>query len=348
MKKAHRKVKVLIVDDSAVFRELLSRGLMTDPDIEVVAMAKDPFEATQLIVDKRPDVMTCDVEMPRMNGVEFIRRLLPQHPMPVIVVSTVSAVVLDALSAGAVDFVTKPGMGAVREVERFLLEMIRKVKAAVHSKPIMHPQGASASRIMNHPEAKYGRDGDLIVIGASTGGTEAIYQLIKRLPSQLPAIAIVQHILPTFSRMFAERLNAITPFRVKEARNGDVLERGTVLISPGDQHLRVVSKGGRYVANCFQGERVNGHRPSVDVLFESAAKHAGDGVIGVLLTGMGYDGARGLLAIRRKGGRTIGQDEATSVIYGMPRVAYEVGAVEHQLPLHQIAAKICSLCNERQ
>ena len=341
MNRVKRKIRVLVVDDSMLFRELLTRGLMTDPEIEVVGQAQDPYEARDLIERFLPDVMTCDVEMPRMNGVDFIRRLLPQHAMPIIVVSTVSSAILDALSAGAIDFVTKPNMSALGEVERFIIDMILKVKAASRSKPIQKRDPSFAPSVSM--KGTYGRDGDVIVIGASTGGTEAISQLLSMLPNQLPGIAIVQHIPPAFSRMFAERLNANTAFHVKEAATGDKLVRGTVIVAPGDQHISLIRSGDSYVLKCSNENKVSGHRPSVDVLFESAAKQAGSNAIGILLTGMGYDGARGLLAIRRKGGRTIGQDEETSVVYGMPKVGYEVGAVEYQLPLHRIAEKLCSL-----
>lgn len=336
-----RKIKVLIVDDSSVYRMILAKGLSSDPSIEVVGTASDPYEAAACMQRLNPDVMTCDVEMPRMNGVEFIRKLLPQHPMPVIVVSTISHAVLDALGAGAVDFVTKPSLHALDDVERFMMHMIQKVKVAASS-TIPRIQ----ARQMDWPRdkhASYGKEDDLIVIGASTGGIEAIQTLLKSLPAQLPGIVVVQHIPSGFSRMFSERMNTITAFQVKEAQTGDVLKRGSVFVAPGNRHVRVRRSAGQYVLKCDEGDKVNGHRPSVDVLFESAAQHAGPRVIGILLTGMGYDGARGMLAIRRKGGRTIGQDAETSAIYGMPKAAYELGAVDYQLPLHAIGPKLCAL-----
>lgn len=334
-------IRLIVVDDSLVFREVMVRGLSSDPALEVVGTAKDPYEAVDLIERVRPDVMICDIEMPRMNGVEFVRKLLPQHPMPVIVVSSLSHAALDALEAGAIDFVRKPDLRAAGDVERFLMEIIRKVKAAVKSNP-----RAGSERTADEVTDRYrsfGTDDDLIVIGASTGGTEAIHRLLTLLPPSLPGIAIVQHIPPVFSRMFAERLDATTPFRVKEAESGDVLRRGMALVAPGDRHMRIFKTENGYVVRCEEGEKINGHCPSVDAMFESAAKHGGRRVIGVLLTGMGYDGAKGLLSVRRKGGRTIGQDAATSVVYGMPKAAFEVGAVEYQLPLSQIAGRICTL-----
>ena len=338
-----RRVRVLVVDDSMLIRALLVKGLSSDAAIEVVGTARDPYEARDLIEQLDPDVMTCDVEMPRMNGVTFIRKLLPQHPMPVIVVSTISEAIFDALAAGAVDFVTKPSMNAVDEVERFIIELIRKVKAAAKSNHRRSTEQAALGIGAGLRDKEYGQQDDVVVIGASTGGTEAIHQLLSRLPARMPGIAIVLHIPPGFSRMFAERMNATTPFQVKEASSGDILSRGTVCIAPGDKHMRLVKAGGQYVVRCETGERVSGHLPSVDVLFESAAKLAGTRVIGVLLTGMGYDGAKGMLAIRRRGGRTIGQDASSSVIYGMPRAAYELGAVEYQVPLHAMASRICAL-----
>ncbi len=334
-------IRLLIVDDSAVFREVMLRGLSSDPALEVAGSAKDPYDAVEWIERVRPDVMICDIEMPRMNGVEFVRKLLPQHPMPVIVVSSLSHAALDALEAGAVDFVKKPDMRAVSDVERFLTEIIRKAKAAVKSNPRAGSERATDD--VTDRYKTYGKEDDLIAIGASTGGTEAIHRLLTALPPSMPGIAIVQHIPPVFSRMFAERLDATTPFRVKEAQTGDVLRRGVALVAPGDRHMRIVKTESGYVVRCDEGEKINGHCPSVDVILESAAKHAGPRAIGVLLTGMGYDGAKGLLAVRRKGGRTIGQDAATSVVYGMPKAAYEVGAVEYRLPLGQIAGRICSL-----
>ncbi len=338
-----RRIRVLVVDDSMLIRALLVKGLSSDPAIEVVGTAQDPYEARDRIEQLDPDVMTCDVEMPRMDGVTFIRKLLPQHPMPVIVVSTISEAIFDALAAGAVDFVTKPRMDAVDEVERFIIELIRKVKASAKSNHRRSIESAASGINAGLRDKEYGQPDDVIVIGASTGGTEAIHQLLSRLPARMPGIAIVQHIPPGFSRMFAERMHATTPFQVKEASSGDILSRGTVCIAPGDKHMRLVKTGGQYVVKCEAGERVSGHLPSVDVLFESAAKLPDSRVIGVLLTGMGYDGAKGMLAIRRRGGRTIGQDASSSVIYGMPRAAYELGAVEYQVPLHAIASRICAL-----
>ncbi len=314
------------------------RGLSSDPDIEVVATAGDPYEARDKIISSRPDVMTCDVEMPKMNGIEFIQRLMPQYPLPIIVVSSTSGTVFDAMDAGAVDFVGKPNPSLTGSVEKFISELIAKIKIAAHAKVHTLEQGGQGKRIVGG--AGIDGKGKIIAIGASTGGTEAIFSILKSLPEDVPGIVIVQHIPPNFSRMFAERLNNTTNFTVKEAKSGDYAERGQVLIAPGDRHMKVRRVGERYRVDCYEGEKVNGHCPSVDVLFESVAKEAGKNAVGVILTGMGYDGAKGLLSMRRMGARTIGQDEKSSIVYGMPKVAFNIGGVEKQASLDNMAYSI--------
>lgn len=331
------KIRVLIVDDSILFREVLLRGLSSDQDIEVVASAGDPYDARDKIISAKPDVMTCDVEMPKMNGIEFIQRLMPQYPLPIIIVSSTSGTVFDAMDAGAVDFVGKPDLSSVGSVESFINELVAKVKIAAHAKVHTLEQEIHDRRIVGNEVAGKGK---IIAIGASTGGTEAIFSILKSLPEDVPGIVIVQHIPPNFSRMFAERLNNTTKLAVKEAKSGDYVDRGRVLIAPGDQHMIVRRIGERYKVECYEGEKVNGHCPSVDVLFESVAKEAGRNAVGVILTGMGYDGAKGLMSMRRKGARTIGQDEKSSIVYGMPKVAYNIGAVEKQMSLDNIAYSI--------
>lgn len=330
-------IRVLVVDDSILFRTVLSKGISSDLNIEVVATASDPFDARDKIIKYQPDVMTCDVQMPKMDGIEFIRRLMPQYPLPVIVVSAVSGVVFDAMDAGAVDFVVKPDMSSVKSVESFINEIIEKVKIVSKAKVLCNRKENLTEKIIGKVDSGANK---IIAIGASTGGTDAIHSIIKALPGDVPGIVIVQHIPPVFSRMFAERLNNSTKLNAKEAQSGDFVERGKVLIAPGDQHMKVVKIGDKYKVHCFEGEKVNGHCPSVDVLFGSVAKEAGENAIGVILTGMGYDGAKGLLAMRRKGARTIGQDEKSSVVYGMPQVAFNVGAVEKQTSLDNIAQLI--------
>lgn len=330
-------IRVLVVDDSILFRTVLSKGISSDLNIEVVATASDPFDARDKIIKYQPDVMTCDVQMPKMDGIEFIRRLMPQYPLPVIVVSAVSGVVFDAMDAGAVDFVVKPDMSSVKSVESFINEIIEKVKIVSKAKVLCNRKENLTEKIIGKVDSGANK---IIAIGASTGGTDAIHSIVKALPGDVPGIVIVQHIPPVFSRMFAERLNNSTKLNAKEAQSGDFVERGKVLIAPGDQHMKVVKIGDKYKVHCFEGEKVNGHCPSVDVLFGSVAKEAGENAIGVILTGMGYDGAKGLLAMRRKGARTIGQDEKSSVVYGMPQVAFNVGAVEKQTSLDNIAQLI--------
>lgn len=334
-----RKLRVLVVDDSMLFREILSRGLSSEPDIEVIT-AIDPFDARDKIIKYEPDVMTCDIEMPKMNGIEFVRRLIPQYPIPVIVVSTISEAVLDAVRVGAVDFITKPNARSVSDVENFINELIIKIKIVSSAKVSYNAQSQTSLKVLERINFSSNK---IIAIGASTGGTEAIYKIIKCLPPNIPGIVIVQHIPPVFSKMFADRLNASTSLEVMEAKSGQFLEQGRVLIAPGDKHMRIRRLGDKYKIECFEGDKVNGHCPSVDVLFESVAKEAGKNAMGVILTGMGYDGAKGLLAMRRKGARTIGQDEKSSVVFGMPKVAFNIGAVECQATLDKIPQLICSM-----
>ncbi len=336
-----RKIRVLVVDDSIVFREVLSRGIASDPNMEVVAAAGDPFDARDKIIKYEPDVMTCDVEMPRMNGIEFLRRLMPQYPLPVVVVSTVSEAVFDAMDAGAVDFAVKPDARSAKSVETFINELIIKIKIASAAKVESRKAGRGSRDVVAGTDA--GTNIGLIAIGASTGGTEAIFSILKCFPESVPGIVIVQHIPPVFSRMFAERLDHSTRLKVKEAQSGDYVEPGCALVAPGEEHMRIRKAGERYRVECFKGDKVNGHCPSVDVLFESVAKEAGSRAIGIILTGMGYDGVKGLMSMKRRGARTIGQDEKTSVVYGMPKVAYDIGAVERQSPLCDIPRLIFSM-----
>ncbi len=338
-----RRIRVLVVDDSAVSRTVLARGLSADPDIEVVATASDPFDARDKILVHEPDVMTCDVEMPKMNGIEFVKRLIPQYPIPVIMVSGISDAVFDAMDAGAVDFVTKPELASVKSIELFLNEIINKIKIAVTANLSSLKNRSQTSRILENRNISNDK---IIAIGASTGGTEAIFNVLRYLPGNIPGIVIVQHIPPVFSQMFAERLSSTTSLNVKEAKSGDFVERGKVLVAPGDKHMRIKKLGNRYKVECFEGDKVNGHCPSVDILFESVAKEAGNNAIGVILTGMGYDGAKGLLAMRRKGARTLGQNGQSCVVYGMPKAAFDVGAVEKQVSLDDMPKMIYSLLDK--
>ncbi len=347
---SERKTRVLIVDDSAVARDLLERGLSLDKDIEVVGKASDAYSARDKIVFLKPDVLTLDVEMPRMDGIEFLKRLIPQYPIPTVVVSAVTAEgsrrALDALEAGAVEVVGKPSAndrGALREM---LADLAEKVKAAAASdlsklagraKPRPKaPRAAPAAR----PSGRVSR---VVAIGASTGGTVALHHVIEALPADMPPILVVQHMPPVFTRMFAESLDRSSALSVSEAADGDPLERGRVYIAPGDRHLSLARKNGGYIVSVGDEAKVSGHRPSVDVLFRSVAAEAGADGVGVLLTGMGRDGADGLLKMRETGARCISQDEASSVVWGMPREAWEAGAAEKLVPLDEIAGEIMLL-----
>lgn len=341
----NKKIKLLIVDDSIIFREVLKKGISSDSGIEVVATAEDPFDARDKIIRYKPDVMTCDVEMPKMNGIEFIRRLIPQYSLPVIMVTTLSDTVFDAMKAGAVDFVVKPDARSVKDVENFVYEMIQKVKIAAAAKVL--PSKPDMVRKISIHDGITEAEG-IIAIGASTGGIEAISHILKCLPVNIPGVVIVQHIPPVFSRMFAERMNSSLQLTVKEAETGNYVENGCVYIAPGDMHMKINKIGGRYKIECFSGDKVNGHRPSVDVLFDSVAKNAGPNALGIILTGMGYDGAKGLLNMRKAGAYTIGQDESSCVVYGMPKVAYNIGAVEKQSTLRQIPILISSWAKEQK
>ncbi len=337
-----RKIKVLVVDDSILFRNLLVQSLEQDPNIEVVAQAADPYEARDAIIKYKPDVMTLDVEMPRMNGIQFLRKLMPQYPLPVVVISALNESVFDALEAGAVDFVNKPTNMDRAQLGQFLKqEFVTKVKIASTAK-LGQLKKIDASPVSTQI-GNY--KGTLIAIGASTGGTEAIFEVVKQFRRDIPGVVIVQHMPPGFTKMYADRLNNQCTVSVKEAKTGDRVLPGLVLIAPGDRQMRVVKVGDYYQVECQGTERVSGHCPSVDVLFESVAKTAKDKAIGVILTGMGADGSRGLLQMRRAGAQTIGQNEATCVVYGMPKVAYDIGAVQYQTGITAVTSKIYSLLN---
>lgn len=339
-----RKIRVLVVEDSIVFRELLVRNLNADPAIEVVATARDPYEARDAIVEYHPDVMTLDIELPRMNGIEFLRKLMPQHPLPVVMISSLSEKVFDALNAGAVDFVAKPTGATRAQLEEFArTELPVKIKIASVAK-----LGSWKKTPMEVPTQSLSTSNDLVVaIGASTGGTEAIASVIKEFGADIPGVVIVQHMPPGFTDMYAKRLNERCQVQVKEAKTGDPVLPGHVLIAPGgDAHMQLVKVNGAYQVVVKRGPRVNGHCPSVDVLFQSVAEVAGSRAVGIILTGMGGDGAKGLLAMKNAGARTIGQDESTCVVYGMPKVAYDLGAVEYQEKLPDIAKRTYSILSK--
>jgi two-component system chemotaxis response regulator CheB len=349
-----QKVRVLVVDDSALVRQLLSRGLAMDPDIEVVGSASDPYEARDKIVQLQPDVLTLDVEMPRMDGVDFLRRLMPQYPIPVLMVSSLTQrgkqITLEALDAGAVDFVAKPTSDVARGLTGMFQELRTKVKLTAKAnvshwknRPMTRPDQTRSA-----PARALAESTDkVIAIGASTGGTEAIRKMIAQFPATMPGVVIVQHMPAGFTKMFADRLNQLCPMEVKEAETGDRIMPGRVLIGPGGLHMQVVRSGGIYQVECKPGEPVSGHCPSVDVLMHSVARYVGANAIGVMLTGMGSDGADGMLAMRRAGARNLAQDEASSVVFGMPKVAFERGGAERLLPLEQMAPAVIELRSKR-
>lgn len=344
-----KKIKVLVIDDSALVRDILARGLAMDPEIEVVGTASDPYVARDKIVQLKPDVLTLDVEMPKMDGVEFLRRLMPQYPLPVVMVSALTKkgaiITLAALDAGAVEVVTKPSADIARGLNTMLGELRVKVKIAastnvsawkVNKKSTSRPVKVDGQALAESTDK-------VIAIGASTGGTQAIRLILESFTSTMPGVVVVQHMPVGFTKHFAENLNDICAMEVREAKTGDRVLPGRVLIAPGDRHMRVRRSGGVYLVDCQPGENVCGHCPSVEVLFQSVAKYVGANAVGIMLTGMGSDGADGMVAMRRAGARTIAQDGATSVVFGMPKVAYERGGVDFLLPLSKISNTICGL-----
>jgi two-component system, chemotaxis family, protein-glutamate methylesterase/glutaminase len=350
---ANKKIRILIVDDSALVRQLLSELLARDPELEVVGTAQDAYVARDKIKQLNPDVLTLDVEMPRMDGIQFLANLMRLRPMPVVMVSTLTErgaeVTLNAMELGAIDFVTKPKIDLAHSIDQYSDEIIGKVKLAAKAR--VRPQrntspevlaAASAARAM----AKSGSAGiyktteQIVAIGSSTGGTEAVREILEKLPPDFPGIVISQHIPAAFSGPFAARMDTHSAMTVHEAQDGQQILRGHVYIAPGNYHLLVVRDGARYICRLSQAEPVNRHRPSVDVMFNSVAENVGRSAIGAILTGMGNDGAKGLKAMLDSGARTIAQDEATSVVWGMPGSAVNLRAAEEVLPLGQIAEQL--------
>jgi len=331
MKKAPGKIRVLLMCDSQTFRGILTTGLIQDRSLEVAATSVSLVEAGYKIAVFQPDVIICNGEKLNKSGWELIRKIDAEHSIPFIIVSPPGPSVFRGLRGG-VYFVGKPENFSPQNVEKFFKELVMKVRMAARSQKKLREATSYGWRL----EAEKVYHKGIIAIGASAGGTEAILSIVKSLPTTIPGIVIVQHIPPVFSRMFAERLDSESDLHVKEAEHGDFVEPGQVLIAPGDRHMKIKRAGGRYQVILFEGEKVNGHLPSIDVLFESVAREAGKEAIGIILTGMGNDGAKGLLAIRNRGGRTIGQDAATSAVYGMPKAAWDIGAVEKQAPLQDI------------
>lgn len=342
-----KKIRVLIVDDSAIVRKIFDQELSRDPDIEVVGTAPDPYIARNKIVEVKPDVLTLDIEMPRMDGVTFLRKLMQHHPIPVVIVSSLakkgSELALEAIDAGAIDVMCKPG--SAYSVGDMSVELIDKVKAAAQAKmmprlalaPLRPIQPVAGGQSMTTTTNK------VVAIGASTGGTEALTRVLTAMPPSTPGTVIVQHIPEHFSRSFAQRLNELCPFEVKEAANNDTVHPGRVLIAPGNKHMLLRRSGARYYVQVKDGPLVGRHRPAVNVLFKSVAKYAGRNAVAVMLTGMGKDGAEGIRAMKDSGAKTIAQDEKSCVVFGMPKEAIATGAVDHVMPLDHIPAQILKL-----
>jgi len=350
------KIKVLIVDDSALVRQTLFDILSGDPGIEVIGMAQDPIVAVQKISEQLPDVITLDVEMPRMDGITFLQKLMSQHPIPVVMCSSLaesgSETALRALEYGAVDIITKPKMGTKQFIEESRIRICDSIKAAAAARILPHrvirevSPKYTADVIMEAPNAKamIMTTEKIVAVGASTGGTEALSTFLQMLPADTPGIVIVQHMPENFTAAFAKRLNGICKVTVKEAENNDSVVRGHVLIAPGNKHTLLKRSGARYYVEVKDGPLVSRHRPSVDVLFRSAARYAGKNAVGIILTGMGDDGAHGMKEMHDAGSRTIAQDEATCVVFGMPNEAIKLGGVDKVMPLDKIAAEMMRLC----
>ncbi|MCL1903585.1 MAG: chemotaxis response regulator protein-glutamate methylesterase [Oscillospiraceae bacterium] len=333
----NKKIRVLVVDDSAMFRTVLSNALTTAPDIEVIGTAVDAADAKVKILNMKPDVITLDVEMPKMNGIEFLKKLLPIHKVAAIVVTASAVEAFEAISAGAVDYIKKPSRDEMFTFGRRLQNLVR---TAATAKVGLGNQRASetTAKSLRHSMLNISRNTNkIIAIGASTGGTDAIQVVVENLPKTTPGIVIVQHMPAGFTKMYADRLNRVCQMEVKEAEDGDIIRQGLIIVGAGEFHLRVKRNGALYSVESRRGDKVSGHCPSVDVMFESMAQNAGANGIGVILTGMGADGAKGLLQMKQKGAFTIGQDEASCVVYGMPMVANNMGAVSKQASLQSIA-----------
>jgi two-component system chemotaxis response regulator CheB len=336
---AAKRIRVLVVDDSLFMREFISSKLSEDTGIEVVGKAANAFEARDRIVELTPDVLTLDIQMPGMDGIEFLRKLMPQYPLPVVVVSAVSGRVFDALNAGAVDFITKSELKDEQERRQFISELSVKLKIASIAKVGQYKHSTARDIITKQAGGRISGN-ELIAIGASTGGTEATLTILKDLGNDLPGIVIVQHMPPVFTRLYAERLNKTCAMEAREARDGDAVKPGLVLIAPGGFHMTVARRAGGMYVECREGEKVSGHCPSADQLFLSVSRLKGINSLGILLTGMGSDGAKGLLAMKKAGARTFGQDKQTCVVYGMPAVAASIGAVDMELPIQGMAQRI--------
>ncbi len=353
-----RKIRVLVVDDSAVVRQVVTQTLSSDPGIEVIGAALDPVFALEKMKTNWPDVIVLDLEMPRMDGLTFLRRIMAERPTPVVICSSLAEkgaqVALDALAAGAVSIITKPKVGLKSFLDGAANDIIQAVKAAAHSRPGRRASAAVASLspspslsadvilpAASNASAPLGRTTDrLVAIGTSTGGTQALEAVLTALPVDTPGVVVVQHMPEKFTAMFAQRLNSLCKIEVREARSGDRVLPGLALIAPGGRHMMVKRNGAQYVVDVVDGPLVNRHKPSVDVLFRSVAKCAGHNALGIIMTGMGDDGARGLKEMRDAGAHTLAEDESTCVVFGMPKEAIRLGGAAEVLPLTRMAEGI--------
>lgn len=352
------KIRVLVVDDSALVRQALIEILTSDPDIEVMAAASDPYHAASHMAEEIPDVITLDIEMPRMDGLTFLRKIMAQHPLPVIICSTLteagSETMLRALEYGAVDIITKPKLGAKQFLDESRIRICDAVKGAAKAKmrmripapPIQVQPKLSADAVLPGPTGKamFSTTEKVVLVGASTGGTEALRVFLEALPSDCPGVAIVQHMPENFTAAFSKRLDSICRVTVKEAKDNDTMLRGQALIAPGNKHMLLKRSGARYYVEVKDGPLVRRHRPSVDVLFRSGARYAGKNAVGVIMTGMGDDGAEGMREMKDTGAYTIAQDEASCVVFGMPQEAIKLGGVDKILPLDDIAREVLRAC----
>ncbi len=342
-------IRVLIVDDSALMRQLLTECLSSDPELEVIGSASDPYVAREKIKSLKPDVLTLDVEMPRMDGLTFLENLMRLHPIPVVMVSSLTDkgadATLQALELGAFDFVTKPKIDIANSFRDYTDELIAKLKAAAHARIPSRPMPAqNRARVLIQPRLSRTTE-QIIAIGASTGGTEAIKAVLERMPADAPAIMITQHIPTMFAKPFAARMDRSSAMSVCQAEDGQQVIPGHVYIAPGDKHLLLARDGARYICRLSDAPPENRHRPSVDTMFNSIASHAGANAVGALLTGMGEDGARGLFAMRQAGARTLAQDEASSVVWGMPGAAVRLGAAQTVAALDSVAQELLAMAS---
>ncbi len=346
-----KKIKLLIVDDSMLIRAMFSEMLADSPDIEVVGTAVDPFDAREKIKLLNPDVITLDVEMPKMDGITFLEKIMSLRPMPVIMVSSLTAkgadITIRALEIGAADFLTKPAVQDETSLLAMKQDLIKKIHSAAQQK-----MSARSEKLVQKPAGegqlsyRGSSVGKLIAIGASTGGVEALREVLQVLPQNMPPIVVTQHMPAGFTKSFANRLDTLCAMSVQEATHLQPLQAGNIYIAAGDRHMEIEAQTGKWVIKLRDGENVSSHKPSVDVLFASVAKNIGKKAVGVILTGMGHDGAEGLLKMREAGAKTIGQNEASCVVYGMPKVAKNIGAVETEMPLSRIAGGIIHLCEK--